>query len=117
MKVIITVLSDNVDKSKNFVRFLVGESSGFKRELENRTELVLSNGMVDIRTMHCNEAQRGHRHSKLYVDSNSPKAVEMALSMFNHNLRPIYLPNPRFSIEIKNDIEFLDFEKEMNKFL
>ena len=109
----ITVLSDDIDKSKRFARYLAGDTF-FETVRETKEELLLKHNDTIIRTFKPNMGQRGFRHNKLYVDSASPSVVEMTLEMFWYKILPLYLPNGRVRLEIKKPVEFLDFDKEMH---
>lgn len=109
----ITVLSDDIEKSKRFARHLSGEVL-FETVTDSREELVLKHKETLIRVIKPNVGQRGYRHTKLFVDSASPNAVEMTLEMFHYKVLPLFFP--RFKLEIKKPVEYLDFDKEIEKY-
>ena len=112
VNIIITVISDDIEKSKEFAKYLAGNDL-FKIELETKDKVILRDGHTTIQAITATNEHRGCRHHKIYVDKKSPVAIHLVDKVFRCKLLPIFSPLARYQLEVKNQIEYLNFDNEL----
>ena len=110
MKLNITVLSNDIDKSKEFARFIMN-SEEIESITETKDELKLVSNPIKCTAMKVGNLSRGLRHNKFYIDSKTTITDEQLNTLILAKILPVFLSKSLYSLKISNPVEYVDFDK------
>lgn len=112
MKIMIHVLSSNVEKAKLFSKYIMRNSYSEPISIrETKYELMIETESAICKVVRYSESYRGNKYHKLYVDSSSEINEELYYSVFHYRNVPFSLPNSMFRLEIENPVERINFSE------
>ncbi len=110
MKMLLTVLSDDIEKAKEFAKFLMSSDSITNvRDLKN--EMTIDSNRIHCRVLTPKQLSRGMRHNKFYIDTNTAIQDEIFNTLIRAKILPVFLGRSIINLKIENPIEFVDFDE------
>ena len=110
MRIIINVMSDDLEKSKAFVRYLMNLDNNNKFKIKDtKYELIVECENIICKTVKCTENYRGNKYHKLYVDNQSVLDEDVFYNTFKFNNVALRLPNGVRGLYFADQIEYISF--------
>lgn len=110
MQMLITVLSDDIVKAKEFANFLMSSENIFNIK-DTKDEMSIYSNRIHCRVLTPKQLSRGMRHNKFYIDSNTTIPEEIYHTLIMPKVLPVFLGKTILKLEIKNPIEVIDFDE------
>ena len=109
MRMLVTVLSDDLIKAKEFANFLMSSESDINKR-DTKYEMSIYSNRIHCRALTPKQLSRGMRHNKFYIDSKTDISDEIYNSLIMAKILPIFLGKSSLHLKIENPIEVVDFD-------